>query len=161
MRTSAGLLLYRPGPTGWEVLLVHPGGPFWATKDAGAWSTPKGEYGPDEDPHAAAVREFTEELGFPPPPSGHPDLELGVARQSSAKTVTGYARRGDADVSRVLSNTIEIDWPPRSGRRLTIREVDRAQWLSPEPARQRLVRGQVVLLDRLLEILGAAADQPG
>lgn len=161
MRTSAGLLLYRPGPEGWEVLLVHPGGPFWAAKDVGAWSIPKGEHGPDEDPRAAAIREFTEELGFPPPPSEDPDLELGAARQSSAKTVTGYARRGDADVSRVVSNTIEIDWPPRSGRRLTIPEVDRAQWFAPEPARQRLVRGQLVLLDRLLEIVGARMGQPG
>ena len=161
MKTSAGLLLYRPGSTGWEVLLVHPGGPFWASRDAGAWSIPKGEYGPGEDPHAAAVREFTEELGFPPPPGEGRDLELGAARQSSAKTVTGFARRGDADVSSVVSNTLEIDWPPRSGRRLTIPEVDRAQWFPPEPARQRLVKGQVVLLDRLLDILGARPNQSG
>ena len=160
VRSSAGLLLYRSGPTGWEVLLVHPGGPFWAGKDAGAWSIPKGEYGSDEDPHTAAVREFTEELGFPPPPAPGPDLDLGVARQSAAKTVVAFARPGDADADAVCSNRIEIDWPPRSGRRLSIPEVDRAAWCNPEAARQRLVRGQVVLLDRLLEILGAGPGQP-
>ena len=152
MRTSAGLLLFRTSDTGaTEVLLVHPGGPFWAKKDAGAWSIPKGEYGPDEDPLSAAVREFTEELGFPPP-AGE-DLELGARRQSSAKTVIAFARRGDADAENVSSNTIVITWPPRSGRTLEIPEVDRAQWCTIDAARTKLVGGQVPFLDRLLELL--------
>ena len=153
MRTSAGLLLFRTSATGGpEVLLVHPGGPFWAKKDAGAWSIPKGEYEPDEDPRIAAVREFTEELGSPPPVGD--TVELGSARQSSAKTVVAYARRGDFDADTVHSNMIEIPWPPRSGRTMEIPEVDRAQWCTIDQARTLLVKGQVPFLDRLLEQLG-------
>ena len=153
MRTSAGLLLFRTSATGGpEVLLVHPGGPFWAKKDAGAWSIPKGEYEPDEDPRIAAVREFTEELGSPPPVGD--TVELGSARQSSAKTVVAYARRGDFDADTVHSNMIEIPWPPRSGRTMQIPEVDRAQWCSIDQARILLVTGQVPFLDRLLDQLG-------
>lgn len=152
MRTSAGLLLFRTSDTGaTEVLLVHPGGPFWAKKDAGAWSIPKGEYEPDEDPHSAAVREFTEELGSPPP-TGH-TLDLGSVRQSSAKTVFAYARRGDFDAETITSNTIVVPWPPRSGRTMEIPEVDRAQWCGIDQARVLLVKGQVLFLDRLLEQL--------
>ncbi len=153
MKTSAGLLLYRISPTGEvHVLLVHPGGPFWARKDAGAWSIPKGEFGPEEDPQAAAVREFTEELGSAPP-EAHPavaDLSLGGVKQSSAKTVLVYARQGDFDAERIDSNLIEIEWPPRSGRPLEIPEVDRAQWWSLAEAKIKLVKGQVPFADRLL-----------
>ena len=150
MRTSAGLLLYRTGAAGdVEVLLVHPGGPFWAKKDAAAWSIPKGEYDSSEDPLAAAVREFTEELGSAPPDGD--DVELGALRQSSAKTVTAYARAGDFDATSLRSNTIEIDWPPRSGRKLEIPEVDRAEWFDLASARVKLVKGQVPFLDVLVE----------
>lgn len=149
MRTSAGLLLYRTTGSGaLEVLLVHPGGPFWARKDAGAWSVPKGEYDPGEPPLAAAVREFTEELGTPPP-SG-PDIALGAARQSSGKTVTVFARPGDFDPDSVRSNEIQIEWPPRTGRLLSIPEVDRAQWCGLDEARIKLVEGQVPFVDRLV-----------
>lgn len=148
MRTSAGLLLFRTCVTGsLEVLLVHPGGPFWAKKDAGAWSIPKGEYGPDEEPAAAAVREFTEELGSPPP-SGE-TLELGSVRQSSAKTVVAFARRGDFDAENISSNTVLVPWPPRSGRMLEIPEVDRAQWCDLDTAGTLLISGQLPFLERL------------
>ena len=136
------------------MLLVHPGGPFWAKKDASAWSIPKGEYEVGEDPHAAAVREFTEELGSPPPPvDGGGDLELGAARQSSAKTVTVFARPGDFPADAIESNLIEIEWPPRSGRRLQIPEVDRAQWFPADEAAHKLVKGQVPFVQRLLDLL--------
>jgi predicted NUDIX family NTP pyrophosphohydrolase len=152
VKTSAGLLLYRIDAAGQlEVLLVHPGGPFWAKKDAAAWSIPKGEYEPGENPQAAAVREFTEELGSPPPMGT--DLDLGSVRQSSAKTVTVYARCGEFDADVVSSNTIEINWPPRSGRTMVIPEVDIAQWCGLEQARVRLVKGQVPFLGRLLDRL--------
>jgi predicted NUDIX family NTP pyrophosphohydrolase len=153
VKTSAGLLLYRTSTTaGVELFLVHPGGPFWAKKDAGAWSIPKGEFEPGEDPLAAAVREFAEELGSPPPPG--PDLELGSLRQSSAKTVTVFARCGDFDAGAISSNTIDIVWPPRSNRTLTIPEVDRAQWWGADEARIKLVKGQVPFVERLLTQLG-------
>lgn len=152
MRTSAGLLLFRMSDAGTpEVLLVHPGGPFWAKKDAGAWSIPKGECEPDEDPGDAAVREFTEELGSPPPTGD--TIALGSVRQSSAKTVIAFARNGEFDADNISSNTIVIPWPPRSGRMLEIPEVDRAQWCDLEQARTLLVKGQVPFLDRLLESL--------
>lgn len=153
MRTSAGLLLFRTPATGSpEVLLVHPGGPFWAKKDAGAWSIPKGEYDTaQEDSAAAAVREFTEELGSPPP-AGE-TLELGTVRQSSAKTVVAFARRGDFDAENISSNTVSVPWPPRSAQLLEIPEVDRAQWCDMDRARTLLVKGQVPLLDRLAVLL--------
>lgn len=154
MKTSAGLLLFREADGHREVLLVHPGGPFWAQKDAGAWSIPKGEFIAGEDPLAAAVREFTEELGTAPPAG--PDLALGSARQSSAKTVTVFARAGDFDAATIASNLIEVEWPPRSGRKLQIPEVDRAGWWTTEVARERLVKGQLVFLDRLADRLGSA-----
>ena len=148
MRTSAGLLLFRASSTlPLEVLLVHPGGPFWAKKDAGAWSIPKGEFGPDEDPAAAAIREFTEELGSPPPAGEM--LELGTVRQSSAKTVVGFARHGDFDADTISSNTTLVPWPPRSGRMLEIPEVDRAQWCDLDTAGTLLISGQLPFLERL------------
>ncbi len=158
MRTSAGLLLYRWRAAGVELLLVHPGGPFWANKDEGAWSIPKGELDPGEDEHRAAIREFTEELGVPPPGSEADDLPLGTARQSAAKTVIVWARRGDFSAVTITSNVIEIEWPPRSGRRISIPEVDRADWCSLDLARSRLVKGQRIFVDRLVEAVGAAAS---
>ena len=150
MRTSAGLLLYRRTASGdVEVLLVHPGGPFWVKKDEAAWSIPKGEYDASEDPHAAAVREFAEEMGAAPPDGD--EVELGSVRQSSAKSVTAYAREADFDATRITSNVIEIDWPPRSGRKLEIPEVDRAEWFDLATARLKLVKGQLPFLDRLIE----------
>ncbi|WP_298457410.1 NUDIX domain-containing protein [uncultured Cellulomonas sp.] len=152
MQRSAGLLLYRTGDTGVEVLLGHMGGPFWARKDAGAWTVPKGEHGPDEDPHAAALREFGEEMGQPPPDG--PDLPLGTVQQRGGKSVTVWARAGDLDVATVVSNTFELEWPPRSGRRQSFPELDRARWLPLAQARTLVVTAQAELLDRLAAALG-------
>ena len=152
MQHSAGLLLYRIGDDGVEVLLGHMGGPLWARKDAGAWTVPKGEHGPDEDPHAAAVREFTEEMGQPPPEG--PDLPLGSVRQRGGKTVTVWARAGNLDVATVVSNTFTMEWPPRSGRRQSFPELDRARWLPVARARELVVTAQAELLDRLAAALG-------
>ena len=160
---SAGLLLYRTSDDGaLEVLLGHMGGPFWARKDAGAWTLPKGEYDPAaEQPHAAAVREFTEELGIAPPTG--PDLPLGVVRQRAGKTVTAWARRADLDVSTVVPGTFEMEWPPRSGRTATFPELDRVAWLTLPEARRLVVAAQTELLDRLAQALaddGGAPDAP-
>jgi predicted NUDIX family NTP pyrophosphohydrolase len=146
---SAGILLYRERSRALEVLLVHPGGPFWARKDLGAWSLPKGEYAAGEDALAAARREFEEELGSPVPP-GKP-LELGEIRQRSGKRVRAWALAGDLDETGITSNTLEIEWPPRSGRRIEIPEVDRAEWFELELAREKINPAQATLLDRLLE----------
>ena len=155
-RTSAGILLYRLRPTGPEVLLGHMGGPFWATKDDGAWSIPKGEHGPDEEPLAVARREFEEELGSPVP-SG--DLvALGAHRVTSAKVLTVWAVEGDLDAGAARSNTFRLEWPPRSGRFQEFPEIDRAAWVTVDEARVKLVRGQVPLLDRLLVALDDLPD---
>ena len=151
-RTSAGLLLHRYRD-GVEVLLVHPGGPFWARKDAGAWSIPKGEYEPGEDPESVARREFREELGADVPTGEL--MPLGEVRQAGGKRVVAWALRGDLDVSTIVSNTFEMEWPPKSGRMATFPEVDRAEWFSIEVARERILAGQVVLLDRLGDELSA------
>jgi predicted NUDIX family NTP pyrophosphohydrolase len=148
-RTSAGLLVYRRGgEDGIEVMLAHMGGPFWARKDAGAWSIPKGEYGPDDDPLAAARREFEEEIGRPPPGGGL--TALGEVRQSGGKVVTAWALEADVDVSEIESNTFTLEWPRGSGRMREFPEVDRAEWFDVETAREKLVKGQIPLLDRLL-----------
>lgn len=136
---SAGLLLYRRTASGIEVLLVHPGGPFWAKKDEAGWSIPKGEIDPGEDHEAAARREFAEEVGAVP---AGPLLPLGQFKQSGGKTVVAFALEGAFDPAALVSNTIEIDWPPRSGRRMTIPEVDRAAWVSLEEAAIKLHLGQ-------------------
>jgi predicted NUDIX family NTP pyrophosphohydrolase len=134
------------------VLAGHMGGPFWARKDAGAWSIPKGEHGPDDDPLAAARREFEEELGSPVPAT---DLvPLGSVRQSGGKVLTVWAGEGDLDAAAARSNTFSLEWPPRSGRMQEFPELDRAEWLPVDTAREKLVRGQVAYLDRLLEQLG-------
>lgn len=146
---SAGILLYRRRRGELQVLLVHPGGPFWARRDEGVWSIPKGEYGPPEDPLAAARREFEEELGTAPP--GGPAHDLGEIRQRAGKLVHAFGLEGDLDATAIISNTLEIVWPPRSGRALTIPEVDRAQWFALDEAREKILPAQTELLDRLME----------
>ena len=155
-KQSAGLLLYRRSPQGpavsshLEVFLVHPGGPFWAKKDLGAWSIPKGEYGDGEDAIAAARREFAEETGF----AAEGELAaLGTIRPSGGKLVSAWAMEGDCDPAALRSNTCEIEWPPRSGRRIEIPEVDRGAWFPLAEARRRILAGQQPLLDRLAERL--------
>jgi predicted NUDIX family NTP pyrophosphohydrolase len=133
------------------VLLVHPGGPMWAKRDAGAWSIPKGEYEPGEDPLAAARREFEEELGTPAPDG--PMTDLGEVKQKSGKIVSAWSVAGDLDVTEITSNTVEVQWPPRSGKMLEIPEVDRAQWFGLQAAREKINPAQADLLDRLAEIL--------
>jgi predicted NUDIX family NTP pyrophosphohydrolase len=149
---SAGLLEYRWVDGEPEVLLVHPGGPYWAKKDDGAWSLPKGEYEPDEDPLEVARREFREELGVDPPDDEAPAF-LGEVRQAGGKRVTAWALPGDLDVEHVRSNTFTLEWPPRSGRTSEFPEVDRAGWFELEEARRKILRGQVPFLDRLAELL--------
>ena len=155
--TSAGLLPYRRLPGGgFDVLLGHMGGPFWARKDAGAWSLLKGEIDPDEDPHAAALREAGEELGTTLPPSSAPDIALGEVRQRSGKKVLAWARewpQDGPDLARIASNTVEIEWPPRSGRHIEVPEIDRVAWLAPDDARRLVVSAQAAFVDRLEEAL--------
>jgi predicted NUDIX family NTP pyrophosphohydrolase len=153
-RRSAGLLVHRERSGGREVLLVHPGGPMWAKRDAGAWSIPKGEYDPTEDPLAAAKREFEEELGTPAPDG--PLQDLGEVKQKSGKIVSAWAVAGDLDVTEITSNTVEVQWPPRSGKMREIPEVDRAEWFGIHQAREKINPAQAELLDRLAEILDAA-----
>jgi predicted NUDIX family NTP pyrophosphohydrolase len=145
---SAGILLFRRRPA-LEVLLVHPGGPFWARKDEAAWSIPKGLIEDGEDPETAARREFAEETGLLPQGDLTP---LGEFRQSGGKVVVAFALEGDFDPATLVSNTIPLEWPPRSGRTITIPEVDRAEWMSPERAGTRLHKGQqpIVAAFRLL-----------
>jgi predicted NUDIX family NTP pyrophosphohydrolase len=145
---SAGILLYRVRDDVQEVLLVHPGGPFWARKDAGAWSIPKGEHGEDEDPVACARREFEEELGVPAP-AAEELTELGSVRQRSGKRVTAWAARGDLDPDAIRSNTFTLEWPPRSGTFREFPEVDRAAWLPLDQAREKINPAQAEFLDRL------------
>jgi len=148
---SAGIVLHRGHGDGLEVLLVHPGGPVWARRDAGVWSIPKGEYGDDEDPLAAARREFAEELGTPAPDGEA--LELGEVRQKSGKRVRAWALAGDLDAEQIQSNTFSMQWPPRSGRIQELPEVDRAQWFGLDEAREKLNPAQVEFLDRLAQRL--------
>jgi len=149
-RTSAGILLFRQ-TAGLEVLLGHMGGPFWARKDAGAWTIPKGEPSPGEDPWVTARREFAEELGVPAP-DGRP-VALGDVKQSGGKVVTAWALEGDLDASAIASNLVEIAWPPRSGRTLMVPELDRAGWFAPDEARRLVVTAQAAFVDRLEDAL--------
>jgi predicted NUDIX family NTP pyrophosphohydrolase len=150
---SAGILLHRPAAgDGLEVLLVHPGGPFWARRDAGAWSLPKGEVDDGEDPRACALRELEEELGTRPALGDL--LDLGEVRQKSGKVVHAWAARGDFDPTELRSATFEVEWPPRSGRRRTFPEVDRAGWFSPAEAAEKLIPAQVAFVERLVQHLG-------
>jgi predicted NUDIX family NTP pyrophosphohydrolase len=153
-KRSAGLLMYKRTAEGLRLLLVHPGGPFWAKKDRGAWSIPKGEYGDGEDPLTVAQREFAEELGRAPQVKAPAEpWPLGELVQHGRKVVTAWALEGDLDVGTVTSNTFEIEWPPKSGRRQAFPEVDRAEWFTPEEARTRILPGQEPFIDRLLERL--------
>jgi predicted NUDIX family NTP pyrophosphohydrolase len=150
-RLSAGLLLYRAVEDHVEVLLVHPGGPFWARRDEGAWSVPKGEYDPEEDALSAAEREFAEELGAPAPEGDR--SSLGEVTQSGGKRVQVWAVAGDFDAHDIESNTFEIEWPKGSGRRRSFPEVDRAEWWALADARSKLVTGQRAFVDRLEQLL--------
>lgn len=156
-KRSAGLLLFRIPDRRLglhtEVLLGHMGGPYWQGQDDRAWSAPKGEYFPDEEPMAAARREFEEELGFPPPDGDW--LPLGEARQPSGKINTIWAMESDLDTTRFLPGTFTMEWPPRSGRRVEFPEIDRIEWTGIGLARTRLVPGQQIFLDRLEELLSA------
>ncbi|HEX2634765.1 MAG TPA: NUDIX domain-containing protein [Bradyrhizobium sp.] len=145
-RISAGILMYRHGDTGIEVLLVHPGGPFWRNRDLGAWSIPKGEFLEGENPEAVARREFAEELGIE---STGPLQPLGQLRQRGGKTVIGYAAKGALDVANVRSNQVPIEWPPRTGRIIHIPEIDRAEWFDLPLARKKILASQQPFLDRL------------
>ena len=153
-KVSAGIVLYRRSAAGIEVFLVHPGGPFWANKDAAGWSIPKGEADPGEDLQAAARREFAEEVGAVP----QGDLvALGQFKQS-AKLVAAFALEGEFDPAALVSNVIEIDWPPRSGKRLSIPEVDRAGWFGLDAARLKLHVGQRPIIDALVKLLPTGAE---
>jgi predicted NUDIX family NTP pyrophosphohydrolase len=143
VKRSAGVLLRRADG---HVLLVHPGGPFWARKDAGAWSIPKGEHDDAEDPEACARREFLEELGVEAPASL---TDLGTVRQKNRKEVRAFYGEGDLDVAGVVSNTFEMEWPPRSGRTQSFPEIDRADWFTVDEAREKLNPAQAEFLDRL------------
>lgn len=159
-KTSAGILLFRRAAEGAagddvEVLLVHPGGPFWAKKDLGAWSVPKGEYVEPEEPVACALRELAEELGPAAPALDAADLaELGEVSQKGGKTVVCWAAEAEFDPAALAGNEFELEWPPRSGRRQSFPEVDRAQWFDPATAREKLIPAQAELVDRLLDRLG-------
>lgn len=149
MNKSAGLLMYRRAGAGaLEVLLAHPGGPFWRGKEDGAWTIPKGEYEDDEQPLAAAIREFGEETGFDVSP---PFLALGEIAQKSGKRITAWAFEGECDPARLRCNSFEIEWPPRSGRRQSFPEIDRVQWFTLDTARQKINPAQRALLERLAQ----------
>jgi predicted NUDIX family NTP pyrophosphohydrolase len=138
--------MYRTCRGGLELLLAHPGGPYWARKDEGAWTLPKGLCGEGEEPFAAAQREFNEETGFTPHP---PYLPLGELRQKSGKLVMAWAFEGDCDPAQLHSNSFELEWPPRSGRTRSFVEIDRAAWFAPEEARRKILPGQAAFIDRL------------
>lgn len=152
-KRSAGVLLFRRRGGETEFLLVHPGGPFWAKKDAGAWSIPKGGIEDDEEPRACAIRELEEELG--PAPALEPErlIELGAIRQRAGKVVEAWAAEADFDPATLASNTFRMEWPPRSGREQEFPEVDRAEWFGLEAAREKILGAQAEFLDRLLETL--------
>lgn len=145
-KRSAGLIMYRIRNGELQVFLVHPGGPYWARKDLGSWTIPKGEYADTEYPLDAAKREFREETGFA---AGGAFLELGEIKQTGGKVVAAWAFEGDCDPADLISNLCEIEWPPRSQKRLEIPEVDRGEWFSIPDARERVLGGQRPLLDRL------------
>jgi len=151
MRKSAGILLYRKTDH-YEVLLVHPGGPFWAQKDKGAWSIPKGEYTETEDPLQAAIREMEEETGYRPIGPFYP---LTPIRQKAGKQVMAWAAAGDFDTDTLQSNTFKIQWPPKSGKWISVPEVDKAAWFNPKEAREKINPAQITFIDELLVLLGS------
>ena len=157
-KQSAGILVYRLAEQGLEVLLVHPGGPFWVKKDDGAWFIPKGELNVDEAPLAAALREFREELGVGPPP-GEP-LELGTVKNKSGKLIYGWALAGDLELSGFHSNTFLLEWPPKSGKQREFPEVDRAQYFGVEQAQQKMHPAELPFVERLLLKLKQHVQQP-
>jgi predicted NUDIX family NTP pyrophosphohydrolase len=158
-KTSVGILLYRRAADGLNVLLIHPGGPFWASRDAGAWSIPKGEIDAGETPRDAALREFTEELGTAP--SGEP-WPLADIRQRGGKRVIAFALEGDFDIDTLRSNTFELEWPPRSGRIRSYPEVDKAAWLTLSRAHDKMLESQRPLLESLANALaGTVWPQSG
>jgi predicted NUDIX family NTP pyrophosphohydrolase len=148
---SAGILLYRRGDEGLEVWIAHMGGPFWARKDEHAWSIPKGLYDEGEDPFAAAQREFAEEMGTPPPDADY--VPLGEFRQPSGKRLTVFAAETDFAPERIASNTFPLEWPRGSGRVIDVPEIDRAEWFPEDVARTKLVKGQIPIVDALLDRL--------
>jgi predicted NUDIX family NTP pyrophosphohydrolase len=148
-KRSAGLLMYRRSKAPLEVFLIHPGGPYWAKKDEGAWAIPKGEYDKEEDPLAAAKREFLEETGFT---ADGEFLDLGSIRQTNGKIVRAWAVVGDCNPAKLVSNRCEIEWPPRSGRRLEIPEVDQGRWFTIDEGRRYIRKDQEELLDRLINV---------
>ncbi|SEH79023.1 Predicted NTP pyrophosphohydrolase, NUDIX family [Mycolicibacterium rutilum] len=150
-KLSAGLLLYRIVDDELQVLIGHPGGPFWARKDDGAWSIPKGEYAEGEDPWTVACREFEEELGKPPPTG--PRVDFAPVRQPSGKIITAFAVRGDLDLEGTFSNTFSLEWPKGSGKVREFPEIDRVAWFPVAEARSKLLKGQRPLLDRLLTVV--------
>ncbi len=149
-KKSAGLLMYRFRDRVLEVFLAHPGGPFWAKKDLGSWTIPKGEYGPDETPVEAARREFGEETACP---SGGDLLPLTPLKQASGKIIAAWAFRGDCDAGASRSNTFSLEWPPGSGRQVEFPEVDRAAWFTLEEAKEKINQGQLGFLEELEQIL--------
>jgi predicted NUDIX family NTP pyrophosphohydrolase len=154
-KRSAGILMYRRRGSGLELLLVHPGGPFWAKKDWGAWSIPKGEYSEGEDALAVAMREFEEETGA----RAHGSvLPLGDVVQPGRKIVSAWAVEGDLDVGKLRSNTFELEWPPKSGRRRAFPEVDRAEWVAPARALRKILPGQRQFVTRLVAAVGGPDD---
>lgn len=156
---SAGLLLYRVAASRIEVLIAHPGGPFWARRDDAAWSVPKGEYEDGEDPLAAAYREFEEEVGLPAPDGTA--AFLGERRQPGGKRVSVWALRGDLDITHASSNTFEMEWPRGSGRTQQFPEVDRVEWMDLPRAGRKLLKGQAPFLEDLVRALGLHADGTG
>ncbi|MFE1229623.1 NUDIX domain-containing protein [Streptomyces sp. NPDC058745] len=158
-KRSAGLLLFREAAGGGiEVLIGHMGGPFWASRDTAAWSVPKGEYGPEETPEAAARREFEEELGLPAPPGER--IALGETRQANGKTVTVWAVEADLDPARIVPGTFTMEWPRGSGVRREFPEIDRVGWFTPDRAAPLLVAGQQVFLERLVAHLTGRGEPP-
>jgi predicted NUDIX family NTP pyrophosphohydrolase len=157
-KRSAGIVLFRRGGAGVELLLVHPGGPFWKKRDEGAWSIPKGEIEPGEEPVAAALRELAEELGPAPELDPATLIELGSVRQRAGKVVEAWAAEADFDPEKLASIEFEMEWPPRSGVQASFAEVDRAEWFAPDAARVKILAGQAPLIDRLLERLEPGAE---
>lgn len=155
-KKSAGLIMYRIRDRQLEILLVHPGGPFWARKDLGSWSIPKGEYSGDEDPLEVAKREFFEETGF----EAQGDFrELASIRQPGGKVVRAWAFQGDCDASALRSNLFSMEWPPGSGKQAEFPEVDRAEWFGIDLCRQKILKGQIGLIDQLCALLGRSCSE--